>query len=195
MATKKARGITKSEILNAGMALFLSKGSKVTVKDIADAANVSRQMVYQYFNSRSGLLTALARQKDENSGCKDRFYMAIGIENPAERLATCIIVWLNYVKEIQILANELNRNRHSDPDAESAYFDRFGDVKVWFSELFLSLKDNGAMKQDIQIQDAVDITFTIVSPQVYELLHSDQKWQHRKIVDHLSKIIHNTFIE
>lgn len=192
MAIKQARGVTKSEILHAGMELFLTKGIKVTVKDVADAAGVSRQMVYQYFHTRSGLLIALTRQLDENSGIKERFYEAIEIVAPSQRLSACLLIWFGHIEDLQVLANEFIRNRRSDPDAESAYTDRAADVKIWFSDLFFSLKEDNALKQGVHIKDAVDITFTIISPQVYELLHVDQQWPHGKIVDHLCDIISRT---
>jgi len=195
MATKQAKGVTKTEILNAGMALFLSKGIKVTVKDVADAAGVSRQMVYQYFHSRSGLLIALAQQVDETSGCKEQFYQAIQTAEPTQRVCACLSIWFDYVEDILALATELIRSRPTDPDAETTYIDRTNSIKVWLSDLFLSLENSKALKKNTDINDAVDLTFTIISPQVYDLLCNDQEWSHRKIVDHLSKIVIETFVE
>ena len=38
------------------------------MKDIAAAAGVSRQLVYFHYGNRAGLLTAMARHRDEASG-------------------------------------------------------------------------------------------------------------------------------
>ena len=52
MARKKTKGVTRGEILDAGLKLIMLKGPDVTVLEIAAAADVSRQMLYQYFGSR-----------------------------------------------------------------------------------------------------------------------------------------------
>ena len=44
----------------------------MTVADIAAASGVSRQLVYHHFESRAGLLVAMARHHDAASGFRER---------------------------------------------------------------------------------------------------------------------------
>jgi len=60
---------TPTRILEAAWALVIERGTvDETVAEIAAAAGVSRQLVYFHFDNRAGLLTAMARQRDESSG-------------------------------------------------------------------------------------------------------------------------------
>ena len=69
---------TPTRILEAAWALVIERGSvDVTVAEIAVAAGVSRQLVYFHFENRAGLLTAMARHRDEASGFIDEVARSI----------------------------------------------------------------------------------------------------------------------
>ena len=63
---------TPTRILEAAWAIVIERETvDVTVAEIAAAAGVSRQLVYFHFDNRAGLLTAMARHRDESSGFVD----------------------------------------------------------------------------------------------------------------------------
>ena len=189
MAKKQARGVTRNEILDAGMSLFWEKGAQLTVKDVADAANVSRQMVYQYFKSRGGLLIELARRKDEMSKIKEMFFTAMKTVDPKKRISEVLDVWLNYVSEIYELANELIRSRYTDKEAEAAYLDRMAEVKTWFKSLIMTLYHSQNLNKKYTLEEAVTLMSSMFSFQMYELLHKENGWTHSQISTHLKEMI------
>lgn len=65
---------TRSRILEVAWALVSERGTTggVTVAEIAAAAGVSRQLVYFHFENRAGLLAAMARHHDVESGFVQR---------------------------------------------------------------------------------------------------------------------------
>ena len=189
MATRQAHGVTKAEILDVGSELFRSQGPSVTVKDVANAAEVSRQTVYQHFSSRGGLITALTRQIHLESGVQKRFYKSMEIEESEKRVRSCIRVWLDYMQDVYPLACELHRARATDPDSEDAYLERADEAKSWIHDLLNSLKESDKLQRGRSVKETTEFVFSVLSPQFYELLHVDQRWSHQRIVKHLSHIL------
>ena len=60
---------TRARILETAWQQVRERGTAdVTIAQIAAAAGVSRQLVYFHFANRAGLLTAMARHRDQASG-------------------------------------------------------------------------------------------------------------------------------
>ena len=91
---------SRERILDTAFELVRAQGANaVTMAAIADAAGLSRQMVYVHCHSRAGLLTAMARDRDRRSGFADRVAAARELP-PAEALERLLSEWLAYVPEI-----------------------------------------------------------------------------------------------
>ena len=61
--TRLARAERRAQIVDAAAALFAERdAAEVTFEEIADAAGVSRALVYTYFGDRHGILEALYRR-------------------------------------------------------------------------------------------------------------------------------------
>ena len=98
---------SRERILDTAFELVRAQGANaVTMAAIADAAGVSRQMVYVHFRSRAGLLTAMARDRDRRSGFADRVAAARELP-PAKALERLLREWLAYVPEILPVARAL----------------------------------------------------------------------------------------
>lgn len=189
MARKKAKGVTRGEILDAGLKLLMLKGPDVTVLEIAAAADVSRQMLYQYFGSRGGLLIALTARRDEEYGLKGRLYEAIEIESAEDRFSRCIKVWLSYVDEILPIAIELNRLRYTDADAAAAWDARMQDLHSWIRDLVVSFHKEKSLKSHWTVATAADFIYATASIQLYETLTLDRKWSRRKTIKIISETL------
>ena len=189
MARKKAKGVTRGEILDAGLKLITLKGPDVTVLEIAAAADVSRQMLYQYFGSRGGLLIALTARRDEEYGLKKSLYKAIEIVSADDRLSGFLKVWLNYVNEILPIAIELNRLRYTDADAAAAWDARMQDLHSWIRDLVVSLHTEKSLKSHWTVATAADFIFATASIQLYEILTLDRKWSRQKTIKTISETL------
>ncbi len=189
MAKKKAKGVTRGEILDAGLKLLMLKGPEVTALEIAAAADVSRQMLYQYFGSRGGVLIALTARRDEEYGLKERLYKAIESESAEDRLNGWLKVWLCYANEVLPIAIELNRLRYTDADAASAWDARMQDLHSWIRDLVISLHTEKSLKSHWTVATATDFIFATASIQLYETLTLDRKWSRRKTIKTISETL------
>lgn len=189
MAKKKAKGVTRGEILDAGLKLLMLKGPEVTALEIAAAADVSRQMLYQYFGSRGGVLIALTARRDEEYGLKERLYKAIESESAEDRLNGWLKVWLCYANEVLPIAIELNRLRYTDADAASAWDARMQDLHSWIRDLVISLHTEKSLKSHWTVATATDFIFAMASIQLHEILTIDRKWGRRKTIKTISETL------
>ena len=72
MPTTEISAETRARILEAAWARVRDQGpSALSVKAIADAAGVSRQLVYFHYGTRAGLIVAMARHRDATGGFPD----------------------------------------------------------------------------------------------------------------------------
>jgi AcrR family transcriptional regulator len=124
---------SRTRILDTAWALVREHGaSAVTMAAIADAAGLSRQMVYVHFRSRAGLLTAMARDHDRRSGFAAR--VAATHELPsAEGLERLIREWLAYVPEILPIARALEAAAITGEAGGAAWSDRMDDLHTQFA--------------------------------------------------------------
>src|SRR5215813_9184497 len=69
VTTTELSADTRARILGTAWQLVQDRGAAaVTVKEVAAAAGVSRQLVYFHYQNRAGLLLAMARHRDRSSG-------------------------------------------------------------------------------------------------------------------------------
>ena len=69
------------------------RGSEVPLEDIARAAGVSRQALYNHFGSRTGLLVETARYLDEILGLNERTQFIRDAQNGADMLRDLVTFW------------------------------------------------------------------------------------------------------
>ena len=115
---------TQARILDAAWDLIRERGRvpEVRIADIADAAGVSRQLVYHHFDSRAGLFEAMTRRYDEVSGFEERVRELVCLA-PARALEAAIREWLNHVPAIAPVAAALEAARVNG-DAGAVEFPR-----------------------------------------------------------------------
>jgi AcrR family transcriptional regulator len=121
---------TRSRILEAAWKLVGERGSTigVTVAEIAALAGVSRQLVYFHFENRAGLLAAMARHHDYESGFAGRV-AAIRELPPAEALEGLLRAWCRYVPEILPVARALEAAEITGEEGGAAWRDRMGSLR------------------------------------------------------------------
>jgi AcrR family transcriptional regulator len=119
----RRRRLRKAErrrvIEDAASELFAEHGyTETRLRDIAAAAGVTKQLLYQHFRSKKELYLALfAKHRD---GLLAR--IATGMSRPAplaERLPTVIDAWLAYLEENPYAAELLFRDTTGDPDVQA----------------------------------------------------------------------------
>ena len=85
---------TRTRILVATWRLMVQRrGHGVRMRDIAEAAGVSRQAVYDHFGSRAELMVATARYGDEVRGLDERLRLYRATTAGVERLEAFVEFW------------------------------------------------------------------------------------------------------
>ncbi|MBG6158926.1 MAG: TetR/AcrR family transcriptional regulator [Roseibium album] len=194
MSRKKARGVTRNEILDRAWDLISEKGADISMSQIAAESRVSRQSVYLHFKTRGGLLLALVQRADERFEVKEGFFSALEIEDPAQRLDECLKVWFEFAVKIHPVATDLIRLRKTDDDANTAWTDRMADLRTWERQLVQSLADDGALSNDWQVDDAADFLWASTSIQIWDILYNDRSWNAAKISGILRRSVAKTLL-
>jgi AcrR family transcriptional regulator len=136
---------TRHRILDAAWELVRERGTTaVRVADVADAAGVSRQLVYVYFDSRAGLLLAMARHHDARSGFAARVQTSRQLP-PRAALESLLRAWCSYVPEILPVARALEAAAGAGALGADAWEDRMSDLRTAFRMAVDRLADAGGL--------------------------------------------------
>ncbi|MBN9670907.1 TetR/AcrR family transcriptional regulator [Roseibium aggregatum] len=176
MSSQRRVQRTRNEILDRAWSLISEQGAEVSLGEIAKAAGVSRQSVYDHFGSRGGLILALVRRADERLDIKNSLFTAFDLQDPEERLRVTIDVWICFVREIYPVASDLIRLRKTDEDASAAWEDRMSDLRAWLKVLTSSLENDRALQPVWSAQTASEFLWASFSVQVWGLLTEDCRW-------------------
>lgn len=185
---------TRAEILDSAWDLISDRGAEVSLAEIAKAARISRQSVYDHFGSRGGLILALVRRTDERLDIKARFDKAFDEGNPAQRLDATVEVWIRFVQEIYPVASDLIRLRSTDADASAAWEDRMSELRQWLEGLTRSLERDGALQAAWSAEAAADYLWASFSVQTWGLLTRDCGWPEEKALDVLKRTIRQALL-
>jgi AcrR family transcriptional regulator len=163
---------TPTRILDAAWALVLERGTPdVTVADIAAAAGVSRQLVYFHFDNRAGLLTAMARHRDQASGFVDEV-AASRVMPPAEGLEHLLRAWCAYMPEIVPVARALEASLVTGDDGGSAWRQRMGELRA---ALRIAL-DRVELAPGWTVDQAADWAWSRIQPSTWQHLVGERGW-------------------
>jgi AcrR family transcriptional regulator len=125
MGTGRRRRLPKAQrrelIEKAASALFAERGyAGARLEDIAAAAGVTKQLLYQHFSSKKALhMALLAKHRDELLA---RLAQDMATPGPlAERLPQVLDRWFAYVEEHPYALAMLFRDTTGDPEVQAFY--------------------------------------------------------------------------
>ncbi len=171
---------TRSDILDAAWNLIRIEGADVSLAQVAKAAGISRQSVYDHFGSRGGMIIEMVRRVDERLEIRESLFAAFNYADPKTRLTKTLDAWFDFVIGIYPVATDLIRLRATDKDAAAAWEDRMSELKGWLVQLTQSLKADGALKPEWTAKTAAEYLWASSSVQAWGLLTEDCGWSERK---------------
>jgi AcrR family transcriptional regulator len=163
---------TQTRILEAAWALVLERGTvDVTVGEIAAAAGVSRQLVYFHFENRAGLLTAMARHRDESSGFVDAVASTRELP-PVEGLERLLRAWCAYMPTILPVARALEAALAGDDDGGSPWRQRMGELRAALRLAVARVE----LAPGWTVDQAADWAWSRIQPTTWQHLVGERGW-------------------
>jgi AcrR family transcriptional regulator len=171
---------TRTRILETAWQLVREQETAdVTLAAIAAAAGVSRQLVYFHFTNRAGLLTAMARRRDEASGFAAAVVDARAMD-PATGFEHLLRGWCAYVPEILPVARALEAALVTGDDGGTAWRDRMDELHQIVRAAVARLPLADGWTPDT----AADWAWSRIQPTTWQHLVSERGWSAERYTDH-----------
>ena len=170
------------------------RGRGVRMRDIADAAGISRQAVYDHFGSRAKLLVATTHYVDEVRGLRERRRRFRAASSGVERLDAYVEFWGNYIPEVYGMARALLAARETDEAAAAAWDDRMGAVRESCRITIESLIRDGMLAPEWSCEEAIDLMWTMLSIRNWEQLTIECGWSTGQYVDRMQKLLKRALV-
>lgn len=187
---------TREKILNAALELLERRpGEAVRMSDIAKASGISRQALYLHFTTRAELLIAAARHLDELKNVDRRLAASRSAASGIERLDAFIDAWGDYIPEIYGVARAFMALRETDEAARAAWSDRMQAVRHGCEAAIRQLAADDALREDLTIEEATDLLWTLLSVRNWEQLRHACGWSQRSYIRGMRRLAHDMLLK
>ena len=176
--------VTKQQIVDAAKPLFLDQGYEATsMRQLAEASGVSLQTLYNAFQSKFGVFSALLdviiAGDYEPVAMTDRveFTALDAIKDPRELLRAVVRVAAPILDRLDAVYPTLRAAAASDPQVAEAHQRFTLDARYeQYHGIGAQLAGLGALQDGMTTAAAADILWTVLSPDTYNLLVSHRGW-------------------
>jgi AcrR family transcriptional regulator len=162
--------------------------------DIADAAGISRQAVYDHFGSRARLLVETTHHVDEVQGLEERRRHFREATGGVGRLEAYVEFWGNFIPEVYGMARALLAVRETDEAAAAAWDDRMGAVRESCRLTIEALHRDGMLAPGWSRDEAVDLMWTMLSIRNWEQLTIECGWSTKQYVSRMQKLLKRALV-
>src|ERR687893_2296537 len=186
---------TRTRILEATRQLMEEhRGQGVRMRDVAEAAGISRQAVYDNFGSRAKLLVQTTHYVDEVRGLEERRRHFREATTGVGHLEACVEFWGNFIPEVYGMAKALLAVRETDEAAAAAWDDRMGAVRKSCRRTIEALYRDEMLASEWSREEAVDLKWTMLSIRNWEQLTIECGWSTGQYVARMQKLLKRTFV-
>lgn len=170
---------TRQAILDATWKLLEEKGrADLSQAEIAAAAGVSRQTLFLAFGNRTGLLTAMVRNKDlQSRHVAEMTTIAQADELRPADLERYLEIWLEYLPVIYPVGILLDAAAVTDREAAEVWDDRMKHALLaGIQRILRRLGQNGHLRPGTDPSEAADLIWSLVHPAAWRLLVAERGW-------------------
>jgi AcrR family transcriptional regulator len=186
---------TRTRILEATWRLMEERnGQGVRMRDVAEAAGISRQAVYDHFGSRAQLMVETARYGDEVRELDQRLRRYRAATTGVERLESFVEFWGNYIPEIYGIARALLAARETDEAVAAAWDDRMGVVREACRDIIERLHRDGTLAPGWSREEAADLLWTMLSIRNWDSLTLERGWPTSRYVARMQELTKRVFV-
>jgi AcrR family transcriptional regulator len=169
--------LTQAEILKAARRLFAERGyTRTSVRDIAEAAAVSAQTVYDSIGSKQALVLRLNDLIDAEAGVWDIAGAAAKSDDPAEIAATSAKITRSILEHCGDIIHALLTGAAAEPDLQVVLTEGHSRHVGGARRTVERLRDMKALDASVDIEEAVDTLAAITDLQFALLLRDSYGW-------------------
>jgi AcrR family transcriptional regulator len=187
VAATKPSAETRARILETAWHQARERGvDAISMKEIAAAAGVSRQLLYFHYGNRAGLLLAMARHQDRRSGFAARVLAAQELP-PLEALESLIRQWCEYIPELVPVARALEAALITGDEGGAAWQDRFGQLHSILRETIERVAGAGQLAPGWTVETAADWAWARIQPSFWDYLVRMRGWSPSDFADRMTE--------
>jgi AcrR family transcriptional regulator len=169
---------TRARILDSAIREVSERHTaEVTMAQIAAAAGVSRQLVYFHFANRAGLLSAMARHRDEAGDIFEAARASRRME-PVAGFEHLLRAWCAYMPEIDPLTRALEAALLTGDDGAVAWRERFADLREALRIALARIDRLGRLADGWSVESGADWAWSRVQPSTWRHLVGERGWTH-----------------
>ena len=160
---------------------------------IADAAGVHPQTVYLAFGTKAAVLAEAAAFLAE--GASDSVPEAAAPCDPGRRLLEYVRHQTDMAARLGPVLALLAAAAYRDPDV-AAFCDQYRGSDLGAARaLVADIEMNGALRRDLGSEEAVDIVYTLASPDSYLRLVTDRGWTPERYALWLGNLLRDRLLD
>jgi TetR/AcrR family transcriptional regulator, regulator of autoinduction and epiphytic fitness len=174
---------TRLRIIEAAKALFIEHGyPATTLEAIAGAADTSLPTLYRLFSSKRALLKAVLDVSfggdDQPIAFGDRpeVRAARAEPDPVALISAFARIGCDFMQRSSAIMHVLATAAQVDPDAAQLLDEIRRQRYVGQSRIVAALSDRGALDPALQLSDAADIAYAVLSPDMHRILTVERGW-------------------
>lgn len=182
--SRKDPGPTASDkILHAAMSLFVMRGyPSTTVEMIAQEAGVAVQTVYFSFRAKVNILKQLVdinvAGDTQPTAILQRAWVtdALAEPDPARQLEIQVKGTAAIHRRVAPLLNVLRCASDTDPAVGGLWRANQEQRRALQRQLIIALRRKGGLPPQIRLGQAVDISYTMLGPELFHVLVTERGW-------------------
>ena len=174
---------TRMKVIEAAQRLFTENGyPATTIETVAEVADTPLPTVYRRFGSKRALLAAVldtAFGGDDQPiafGDRPAVRAARAEPDPAEMTAAFARIVAEFMQRSSAILNVLATAAQVDPEAAELLAQIRRQRYTGQSRIVAALRDTGALDPDLDTDEADDIVYALLSPEVHLILMVERGW-------------------
>lgn len=191
----KKRIETRRHLLDTVLKLLLvNDKSSLRMVDVAKAADVTRQTVYDHFSNRSEMLTAAILHFGDRLDIDSRLAESRAAPSGAARLEAYTRAVVEFFPAISPLHRALTRLGEADGDAKAAWAHRMAAMKEGCAAAIAALARDGTLRPELGEAQATDYYFTLLSIDAWAHCVQECGWSEDDYLQNLQRVTRVLFV-
>lgn len=194
--------VLRRRVVETATPLFIDQGYEATsMRQLAAAAGVSTQTLYNSFESKFGVFSAvmnvIVAGDHEPVAVADRpeAHAMVGADGPSDLVAALVALGVPILERLNEIYPTLRSAASSDPQVAEAY--RHFVIEARHADMRgvgEGLAAMGALPEGLDAVRATDIAWTVLSPDTYHLLVTHRGWTRAEFADWAATTLARTIV-